>query len=122
MKVTLPPQAVATAGTGGLGGGGGQATMLNEPLPAIAPAAVRTTYVCDPTLSASGPMEPVLLKVPTSVESTVSVQLAHALLTVAVPPQAVATTGVGGTTGTTYLFTKPQFQTFWPSLNETFRS
>jgi hypothetical protein len=43
-------------------------------------------------------MEPVLPKVPTSTESTVSVQPASALLNVAVPPQEVPTVGVGGTT------------------------
>ena len=44
VKVTLPPQVVAAVGTGGTGGGV-QATIVNEPLATMAPAAFMNWYV-----------------------------------------------------------------------------
>src|SRR5664280_1241787 len=122
-KVTPPPQVVATAGTGGAGGDV-QAAMLNVPPVMSLALASRNSYVYEPTASLIGPTIPLTGTVKDwSPGSMINCQLAQALLNVTEPPHAVATTGVGGVTGTTYLLTKPQFQTSWPSLgNETFRS
>ena len=74
--------------------------MANDPLPTIAPAASMNWYVWEPTLSARGPTDVVVTAVAVPVvESIRYVHPARTFVNVTVPPQAVPTTGTGGTSG-----------------------
>jgi hypothetical protein len=71
--------------------------MANDPLPTIAPAASMNWYAWEPTLSARGPTDVVVTAVAVPVvESILYVHPARTFVKVTLPPQAVATSGVGG--------------------------
>ena len=84
--------------------------MLKDPAATTAPASLSIVYEWDPTPSERGPMTPVSGKAPTLTPSIQRTSPEVPPLTVAVPPQVVATCR-DGTVGGTYVLMNPQYQT-----------